>query len=342
MGLGALTQFQLLDAIPVLDRTAQNFVIEAMDDGVVVVDADDRIVNLNPQAERLLGNEGFDVGDTLPETYTDRGTTADGEGEDRNAVTPFAVDGAERYFEVDVSDLRDYHDRVTGRVVVFHDVTERLTREQRLSVLSRVLRHNLRNEMNVVYGYADGLSVESPADEAAVDLIKRKALTLVEQGSKAREIQEFLENGNPGGDPVDIGAAVRSVVARTRDAYPDVAFELDLPDEETACPAVVESVVENLVTNAAKHNTDPDPVVSVTARRDGADVVVAVVDNGPGIPREERAVLESGRETSLEHGSGLGLWFVTWAVDHADGSVSFEEADPGSAVTVRLPRRPTG
>ena len=82
---------------------------------------------------------------------------------------------------------------------------------------------------------------------------------------------------------------------------------------------------------------------------DGRDVVaVRVEDDGPGIPDEQVTVLERGRETALEHTSGLGLWLVDWIVRASGGTVSFEARSPrGSVVELVLPRaesssRPAG
>lgn len=64
---------------------------------------------------------------------------------------------------------------------------------------------------------------------------------------------------------------------------------------------------------------------------------MVVTDDGPGIPERERTVLDSGTETQLEHGRGIGLWFVNWAVTRLGGELEFARNDPtGSVVTVRL------
>ncbi|MUV90188.1 histidine kinase, partial [Halapricum sp. CBA1109] len=64
---------------------------------------------------------------------------------------------------------------------------------------------------------------------------------------------------------------------------------------------------------------------------------LTVADDGPGIPDRERAVLDSGTETQLEHGLGMGLWSINWAVTRVGGDLSVADNDPrGTVVTVRL------
>jgi len=76
--------------------------------------------------------------------------------------------------------------------------------------------------------------------------------------------------------------------------------------------------------------------VRVEARPDA--VVVVVEDDGPGVPEGELAVVETGEETALDHGSGLGLWLATWATERIGADLSFEIGDDGTTATLSLPR----
>ncbi|WP_458189723.1 ATP-binding protein [Haladaptatus sp. NG-WS-4] len=66
---------------------------------------------------------------------------------------------------------------------------------------------------------------------------------------------------------------------------------------------------------------------------------ITTTDDGPGIPSEEQSVLSEGRETALQHGSGLGLWLTNWVVGKFGGELTFgANQSRGSVVTIRLPR----
>jgi len=70
----------------------------------------------------------------------------------------------------------------------------------------------------------------------------------------------------------------------------------------------------------------------------GGRWVLTVEDDGPGVPSHEVSAVESGRETALEHGSGLGLWVVGWAADAIGADVDYADRDPrGTTVTVTIP-----
>jgi signal transduction histidine kinase len=76
----------------------------------------------------------------------------------------------------------------------------------------------------------------------------------------------------------------------------------------------------------------------VRCERGESGIRIAVVDDGPGIPDDERSVIETGEEDPLEHASSLGLWGSNWAVQAMGGSLSFDESDlGGTAVVVALP-----
>jgi PAS domain S-box-containing protein len=68
------------------------------------------------------------------------------------------------------------------------------------------------------------------------------------------------------------------------------------------------------------------------------DVDIHVIDNGPGLPQQEREVLREGSESPLIHGSGLGLWLTYWIVSNHDGSIQTDVDDEGTRVTVTLPK----
>ncbi|MFB6128480.1 MAG: hypothetical protein ABEJ47_01835 [Halorhabdus sp.] len=81
-----------------------------------------------------------------------------------------------------------------------------------------------------------------------------------------------------------------------------------------------------------------DAIETVRAEHPSASIQFDPGDaNGTRIGEQERTVIEEGRETPLEHSSGLGLWLVAWIVRTAGGTIRFETADTGITVVVQLP-----
>ncbi|MDS0473432.1 sensor histidine kinase [Natrinema sp. 1APR25-10V2] len=239
--------------------------------------------------------------------------------------------------------------------------TELRKRQQRLEVLYRVLQHNLRNRISVILNYADVID-----DETTNETVRDAAQTILDTGwevtnlsQKARQINNAIE-ADLDRKPIELTSLVSDVVADLREAHPRVSMTTSLPD--TAWGIALPSfrlAIENVCENACEHNDSAEPWVEVAitilestdAELDGDEsdvpdengnwVRVTVADNGPGIPEQDRAAITEGRETALEHGSGLGLWLAYWIVDNSGGELRFADNDPrGSIVTIDIPRAP--
>jgi len=211
---------------------------------------------------------------------------------------------------------------------------------QRNAVLNRVLRHNIKNDMNVIIGHATLLDrrVEGSA-ERSVSAIHRAAEEVTRLSETARALDELMRN--PGRSTIDLAVVAEECVESADHRYANAEFDTDLAASAwvDASP-LVRSVVTNLLENAVEHN-EGHASVSVTVHApDGDDgrVRLAVADDGPGIHEHEREILEAEREGSIRHGSGLGLWLVKWFTEHYDGDLRFEDNEPtGTVVRISLP-----
>jgi signal transduction histidine kinase len=203
-----------------------------------------------------------------------------------------------------------------------------------------VLRHNLRNEMNLVDGYASDLGEELDGDLGErARTIESVATDLVELSEKARDVERILARTSTDSTRADFATIVGETVSEITDRYPDVDISTDLADGLEVPKTRSRAIVENLLENAAEHNDATDPRVEVTVEPvdDGDAARLVVADNGSGIPPDERRALEKEAETPLEHGSGLGLWVVTWSVRSLGGTIAFETSSEGTEVRIRLP-----
>lgn len=213
-------------------------------------------------------------------------------------------------------------------------------REQRLQVLNRVLRHNLRNRLGIIIGYADSIRDWSDDSEVrnAAKAIVESSEELERLSRKARHIESLT--GQIDTVTVDTVAIIESVLESIREDYPEITVTATLPEK-----AWVETVhgleiaIENVCENACEHNDNEDPHVDVTVTADESTVRIEIADNGPGIPEYEWAVLIEGKESALKHGSGLGLWLTKWVIDQSGGDLTIRENEPrGSVVSVELDR----
>jgi signal transduction histidine kinase len=217
--------------------------------------------------------------------------------------------------------VRDQHDQQLGAVISLREVTERELRKERLAVLNRVLRHNLRNQLDVVNAQLEAIN-DDHAD-AATETTDR----IARMSDRARTIDRLLSETREH-VAINVAELLRDTVA----AY-DSPIVVEAPDSlmiTTDC-AALEAAVESAVDNAVTHGTNVN--ISLRQTPDGCEI--RVTDDGPGIPESELSALETGTETALQHGTGLGLWQLSWAVRTLGGNVSFDTSE-GTTVTITI------
>ena len=288
----------------------------------------------------------------------------------------YRADGTPFWNQVRINPVHDADGDVAHYLGFQTDVTERKRTDQLVRLLNRVLRHNLRNEMNVVLGVASHLrsGAAGGTDDPALDpasageRIADTAERVVALSERARELERYARTERDPGR-LDPATLLSEVASGYREQYPAATVEVSVETDYRICAGrELRRAVAELVENGLKH--DPaDPRVRVTARTttatgfetdgsaetgsgadespDGAGTDVApdggawveltVDDDGPGIDETEAAVVERGAEGPLEHGSGLGLWLVNWVVTRYGGSCQVDGCDDGTTVTVRLP-----
>ncbi|KAB1196785.1 MULTISPECIES: histidine kinase N-terminal 7TM domain-containing protein [Haloferax] len=331
------SQYGLFRSHPLARDIAREHVLEEMVDGVFVVDRADVVTDINPAAAEALGvSPQHIVGRQLDGVLPALSTRI--EAAPTEQPTTYHAPN-ERNYDVTLSPLSDSTDGIQGSVVTLHDVTETRQREERLAVLNRILRHDIRNGLNVVGGYAE-LMTEPDADEETKELagarVKDRTNELLELAEKIRTIEKGLDR-HAERQTVELMQVLGTVVGRVDRDWPDASLSLSGPDEVVVvATSIVEALFDNLVENAAEHGgTAPNIDVQVTD--DDGWVSIDIADDGPGVPPEELSVIEAG-ETQLHHTSGIGLWLVTWLVRQSNGTIDFDVSDSGTTVCVRLKR----
>lgn len=333
--LAAIDRFELMGINPTPNRRARRLIFDEMSDPAIVLDGNDHLVDMNDVAEQEFDRtRTAHIGDPVTTVLPAMAPVLD-EGDDPASVSIETRRG-ETQFDVSATDVTDLHGKRIGRVVTFHDVGDYLRQQQRLEVLNRVFRHNLRTETQIVLGYADRLDDEN---DDAVRILKKHAREIVDLGEKAREIITIFDQEQANVTPTSLSDLLDSVVASVRENHPAVAVEIESTDEACEVTPLLKPVFENVVENAAEHNPRADGTVTVSIDPGVDTVTVRIADDGPGMDESEYAVIAEGAETPLEHASGLGLWLIHWGTQIADGTVRFEENEPtGTVVSVEVPR----
>ena len=139
----------------------------------------------------------------------------------------------------------------------------------------------------------------------------------------------------------DVADTVRQAVFLMRVAHPDIDFDVELP-AETMLARFDRRLISQALTNIIKNATEAIGAVpprrgelaaeegrgriAVSARRDGKDVIIDVIDNGIGLPKENRARLLEPYVTTREKGTGLGLAIVGRILEEHGGRIELHDA----------------
>jgi|GEM_PF-3333546 len=313
-------------------RLARGVVLEGISEAVIVTDTRGSVIYLNETAQQVFfGTQSRDafgrdfesvIGvrpDELRDTPVDRELT---------------TENGRRWFEVTHSPMTERKGDRTGDIYIFRDVTARRSNQQRRNVLVRLLRHNLRNKVDVIRAHAELLD-EQPERGKQIANSARELATMSET---VTEMDQLLSQEHVDRERIEIGELIQEVGEQIADDFGgSVAVDAEPVTLYTSREAVRTAVAE-LVSNGMKHAEMDEPPVRISVRASAEHTVVTIEDEGPGIPEQEYAVLGSVEQSQLRHGRGLGIWMVQWIVTRLGGTLSFDADSSGTIVTVQLPR----
>ncbi|MCY4730194.1 PAS domain S-box protein [Natronomonas gomsonensis] len=221
---------------------------------------------------------------------------------------------------------------------------EQQLKEQRdnLQLLNEVVRHDIRNDLTVVKGYAELLADHVDEDaETELTTVQQKAEEAIELTKTARDLANVMLQSEAEKQQMSLSHALENQVEETRtgDSVSIVTIDGSIPDVSVRADNMLDAVFRNLLQNAIQHNDKDVPRVAVTAEETDTSVRVRIADNGPGVPDSRKDEIFARGEKGLESaGSGLGLYLVKTLVDRYGGDVWVEDAEPEGAVfVVELP-----
>jgi PAS domain S-box-containing protein len=315
-----LFRYRLLDIVPV----ARRVVIENMHDGVIVLDLQNRVLDLNLAAARIMGREALDViGQPIDEVLEARYSCAS-QAEGLKVLTGRYLDemqaqvetvhyvaGEQRHFDLRISPLTRRQGDVGGRLVVLHDITERKRAEEALSLArdqaleaSRLksellanVSHDLRTPLTAILGYADMLhsAVHGPLSDEQRRMIERVMANARQLSSL---ISDLLDQAQIEAGKLELELVLFSPASLIKDTMAMMGIQAqakglrltseladNVPTLLSGDPQRLGQILANLVGNAIKFTAQGAVHVRVY-RPDTMHWAVQVSDTGCGIPEE--------------------------------------------------------
>jgi PAS domain S-box-containing protein len=329
---------------------ARDYVVEDIDSGVIILDNADNVVDVNTMAKKMLGTDNRIVGKRA-EAVVPVEEYFENWAEDkrlREQIWVEADSGEQRCYDVSISTITGDSGDEVGRAVVMNDITDQKEKERALrereqelqtlkQVYSRILRHNIRNDMNVVRGNAEWIARHSDDGvENRADRIVETADDLASTSKKTHVVDKVVGTDSELVER-DVQSLVRNSLMGIHQEFPDADVRTDVPEDlAVQGNTYLSAAIENAVENAIRHNNSDAPVVEIRASDVGDVVELEIRDNGPGIPEQELEAIASGEETALVHTSGIGLWLIDWIVRNSGGEVDFSNDEDGLVIYVEL------
>ncbi|MFL5807814.1 MAG: histidine kinase N-terminal 7TM domain-containing protein [Roseiflexaceae bacterium] len=364
-----LFHFHLLDIVPV----ARDAIIESMSDAVIVLDVRQRIVDLNPAAQRILQRAPREViGQPAGQILSARLDLVERYRDVTEARAEIALgDQAQCYYDLRISPLYDRQHHLSGRLIVLRDITDRKQVEQELyrakeaaetasrakSTFLANMSHELRTPLTSILGYSELLQVRACSrgyDDFLTDLDQIRSagnhlLALINDildlsKIEAGRIELYLET-------FDVSALVNYVASTVRPLFErnDNSLELHCPDtlgKMYADMTRVQQILFNLLSNAAKFTERGTINLTVARETDGDDdwFSFQFADTGIGMTPEQiqglfKDFTQADASTTRKYGgTGLGLALSARFCWMMGGAITVEsQAGKGSLFTVRLP-----
>lgn len=215
-------------------------------------------------------------------------------------------------------------------------------RLERISVLNRVLRHDIRNSVNVIGGYLDRFETEQQKEKQAKEIIRDHINEILHLSDQSREIEELIRRDTPKVEETDLAAVIQEKCNEVRQTSEGVEIKYTGPDSAVIkSTPLIASVLNNAIDNAVEHNDQPVAKIDVTLEEIADSEFgfkITVADNGPGLPDREKQVFEGDRETPLQHSEGMGLWLIRWITREAGGQATVSDnGDRGTKLVISLP-----
>jgi two-component system nitrogen regulation sensor histidine kinase NtrY len=359
---------ELITANAQLDsrRRFTEAVLSGVTSGVIGLDAAGRIELANRAASELIGRKpgelvGRPLATLVPEFAPSLGDAVARYPRRVDAEVNMVRKGAERNLHLRVTSEQSRGEE-RGYVVTFDDVTELVTaqRSSAWADIARRIAHEIKNPLTPIQLSAERLRRKYAASiETDRDIFEQCTSTIIRQvgdiGRMVDEFSSFARMPKANMEPNDIYKIVREAVVLQRVGRPELEFNCQVPDEPlvTMCDRrLIGQALTNLVKNAseaievvADRGEDWRGRIAVSARAREEAVVIEVVDNGCGLPKQGRHRLIEPYMTTREKGTGLGLAIVRKIVDEHGGSLTLEDAPEvasgghGALVRLEIPVR---
>ncbi len=258
------------------------------------------------------------------------------EGKEKRYEVEYRIekkDGDYKWFR-DVGSITEEegeYKKVTGIVI---DIDERKRMQEHERFLHSLLRHDLRNKIQLTQGYLDLLDMDFELPEKADDYVKKAKRGVKSSVGLIEKVRTLIKASSEKRKKMRLETSLRDAVEANEDRMEEKGMEAEIEDQGRSfyvkAGPLLKEVFSNLVENAVKYSGGNKIEIS-TEEVDGK-ILCRIEDDGKGIPDEKKEeIFNRGYTTNEERGTGLGLYLLRDLVEAYGGRVEVQDSDLGGA-----------
>ncbi len=309
--------------------------------GVTISDFDDNILFVNERFSDLLGYdkeelEGKNISEIVPEEEYDRisrKTEKRKEGKKDVYETRLTKRGGE---DINVlmgaTPYKDPTGEVVGSISFVQDISERKKIEDREAFLHSLLRHDIRNKIQVIQGYLQLMEDEEFSEEGVkyFENTKKTVKNSIDLIEKIRILRKASEEEI---EMIDIQHPLKDAVENSEKHTKHMNIEVNI-DCRKSCEVkagpLLNEVFSNLIENSIKYSSGSKISISVEEEED--KILCTIEDDGKGITDENKdKIFQKGYTTDEDRGTGLGLFLVKKLLEIYGASIEIKDSELGGA-----------
>ncbi len=333
------------------DKAEFYAVIKNMKEGLVLLNANDTVLSINPAAEAVFGTDETCIGQdflTVDRSLEVGNTIAEAK-EKGSAQLQTERNG--KIYQMNASRIGT-PPNAGGTVLLVFDITEKAFAERNRREFTANVSHELKTPLHSIMGCSELMEnglVKAEDMPRFVSRIHSEASRLVTLVDDIIGLSQLDENAEFPKEDVDLLALAEEEVGALAATAKDKNIEISVGGEEitvTGVRRLLHEIVYNLCDNAVRY-TEKGGSVRVTVGKEENEAVITVSDTGIGIPPEdldrvfERFYRTDKSRSKETGGAGLGLSIVKHAVSYLGGRISLDSAqDVGTTFKVYLPKDP--
>lgn len=238
------------------------------------------------------------------------------------------------------------HGEIDGYVLTIDDITDLITAQRTAAWadVARRLAHEIKNPLTPIQLSAERLKrkylkqIETDVEtfESCTDTIIRQVGNL---GQMVDEFSSFARMPEPKMENEDLAKICKEAFTLFKQAHADIKFESNIPDaaiklmaDQRQIHQVLINLLQNSVDAIEANPADITGEITLSLVKDAGQIMIIVVDNGIGLPKENRDRITEPYMTTRKKGTGLGLAIVKKIVEDHNGRLSLEDNDPRGAI----------